>query len=250
MKVKFDLGGFAMKPLQVGVFAVAVLLGASCADNQASLLIVQNQVVPDTCVVPASVGTAYNADGLMDVSFVGASGYALTPVVRSGLVNAEKTDNGDIVTLRGANVELLAVNNADSEAVISALAGQNLTQRNRRTSGSVNPGGTAAMSFDAIDPEQADAIRAAMPAGKRVQIVASVVVYGDVEGNYIESKVFDYPITACNGCSIVDVGACAAVTGTPDEICFYPGQDKPIECCTDPTLGTVCPAREIALPMP
>jgi hypothetical protein len=73
-----------------------------------------------------------------------------------------------------------------------------------------------------------------------------VVVYGDVEGERIEGKAFDFPITLCLGCQAISFGDCAALgedfepVVDPGAACF-PGQNGRISCCTSGG-SLICPA--------
>jgi hypothetical protein len=114
----------------------------------------------------------------------------------------------------------------------------NLDKLNQRFAGSLMPGGTLGASFTILDPSQV-AILDNIVAGGDIEVVARVVVYGDVEGGYVESKPFEYPITLCSGCLAIDVGSCATAQ-EPDaangQLCF-PGQNVGVECCDG-----ICPA--------
>jgi hypothetical protein len=224
--------------------AVASVIGSGCADYS-GLLILQNQPVsPDTCSASTDRGV-FISHGF---ALVGAGGgYVFAPLIQSALVNREDTMNGDIVAIHSADVELQAVDSADSKAVIDAL--QELKGANRKVSGSVDPGGVITVTFPVIDSAQAMAMGTKVALGQSVEIIARVRVFGDTAGTEVSSQDFYYPITISNlpGANFVDLGPCDSLavgrTGI-DNDCFGNGQDGAfVECCTSAGGVPVCPAR-------
>ena len=225
--------------------AVASVIGSGCADYS-GLLILQNQVIEtDTCTIPSTRGTLYNSHGFALVGQGG--GYVFTPLIQSSLVNREQTTNGDIVAMQSADVELQAVDSADSRAVIDAL--KELNGVNRKISGSIDPGGLLATSFPVIDSAQSIALAGAMQPMQAVEIIARVRVYGDNQGTQVSSQDFYYPITVRNfpGSNFVDLGDCGSLNPGfvgQDTDCFANGQDgAAVQCCTEASGIPVCPAR-------
>jgi hypothetical protein len=128
----------------------------------------------------------------------------------------------------------------------------NLDKINSRFAGSLMPGGTLGAGFTIIDASQLE-ILAPLVAGRDIEVVARVVVYGDVEGDTVESKPFDYPVTICNGCLVTSLGECSSlpsdVTGQADEgaLCT-PGNNGRVQCCNSGGFAT-CPAQGTAAPL-
>jgi hypothetical protein len=238
--------------LLAGASAAAL---SGCADNSGSLIIRQNNVPEEGCAVPGDLGDKYRSGGQLDVSdpgpgFVAPLGYLFTPGVQSALLENKANPSDNVVIIEGATIELRAVNSARSEAVIAAIGAE--TKRDQRTSGSITPGGTIGMGFEIIDDSQALALRGAVNNGESVQIVAEVRIYGSVEGTYVESNRFAYPVTVCKGCGFQNVGNCSDIpagsTGAPGGIC-RPMADGFLQCCTAPDGKAVCPAVG-TMPMP
>jgi hypothetical protein len=222
------------------MFAVlCVTAGAGCADDYLSLTILHNQPPDDSCMLSAGDTGVFISHGFADVA---VGGYVFTPLLQSGLSNTSGQSNGDIIQLRNANVTISAVNSDDSRALVEALADQRSVSH--AISGSVTPGGTVTLSFDAIDYTQATVMAGSLAVGQRVEVLANIVVVGDVEGSSVETQPFVYPITVTNGGSLVNLGPCANLSSTfvgESGGCF-PGQDGAfLECCSDAT-GLVCPA--------
>jgi hypothetical protein len=225
--------------------ALASVIGSGCADYS-GLLILQNQPIDTSTCSPLTGKDQFIGHGFALVGG-GSGGYFFTPLVQSALVNREMTTNGDIVAVRSADVELQAVDSADSRAVITAL--KELNGANRKISGSIAPGGTVTLIIPAIDSAQADAMATAMVVGQSVEVIARVRVYGDTSGTSVSSSDFYYPITVKNepGQNFVDLGDCGGLTVGfvgRDTDCFNNGQDGAFtECCTQAGGIPVCPAK-------
>jgi hypothetical protein len=230
--------------------ALAVVSAASggCADDYLSLLVVHNQA-PDPeamCAIEPMIENPYRPHGTANVA---VGGYILTPLLQSNLTNRNDMVNGDIISLTTASVEINPVDSDASRNVVASL--NELRGRTRYISGSVQPGGLTSSSFDAIDLDQARALAGAVTAGQSVEVLATVVVYGDSGGNTIKSATFNYPITIINdvgGSGPISVGACSGLqsgfVGASTD-CFGNGQDQGFtQCCTAGTADDLlCPAQ-------
>ncbi|MGN6104707.1 MAG: hypothetical protein ACTHU0_06370 [Kofleriaceae bacterium] len=111
----------------------------------------------------------------------------------------------------------------------------------------LSPQGFAATAFDIVPTRLLREIRA--QAGEtarsvRVQLVTTSRVFGDLGGDEIESVPFDFPVTVCSDCIVVEHGACPLNTttlrvGNP----CNPFQDGVVDCCRESTGELTCPAR-------
>jgi hypothetical protein len=226
------------------LLAVASMAGlGSCADYS-GLLILQNQAPSASCVTAPNIGDPYISHG---TALAGAGGgYFLTPLIQSSLVNREATTNGDIVAMRDADVEIQAVDSADSRTVVDAL--KELKGANRHISGSISPKGLLTTTVPVIDSAQAAAMATKMTPGQAVEVIVRVVVYGDTAGTRVSSQDFYYPITVLNQPNgrFQDLGKCSDLAvGTTGMVkdCFQNGQDGGFtQCCTDDGGRAVCPA--------
>jgi hypothetical protein len=61
-------------------------------------------------------------------------------------------------------------------------------------------GGLTASIYTLIDFEQSMALAAGMTAGEQIQVVGASRVFGEIDGNGVDSPFFNYPITLCIGC--------------------------------------------------
>lgn len=236
--------------------AVLLLAGGGCmADGDLSLLIIQNQIPEDGCVIPGTSAGEFRGLGVLDLDGPENPGYVFTPLVKNGTVGDQENPNQNVVTLQGANVELKAATTSNSIRLIEGASGGTLPllprEHQLRTplfSGSVSPnGGTTGLAFFAIDADQANIIRTTLASQgwTSVQVVARVQVFGLVDGaTYVKSPPFDYPISLCAGCLIRNLGPCSAIPmGTPIETGHEcnPYQDGRVDCCTLGE-GLLCPA--------
>jgi hypothetical protein len=231
---------------------VSLILGAAlaagCAENPLSIQIRQNNAPdPDEgCISKAEADTPGQPKGVLDVADVGLIfdlGYTMLPQVVNGQAANSANPNDNVFIVEGAKVELTAVNSDASRTFISGLG--DLARVDVKTSGSISPGGgVAGLVVGIIDDTQAVAMRGLLQPNTAVQVVADVIIYGNVEGSYIESSHFYYPITVCHGCLTRDLGDCSTVLAS-----YVPAgggicgarQDGYLECCTS-SGALVCPA--------
>jgi hypothetical protein len=226
------------------LMAMGALASAGCADDYLSLLVIHNQAPDESCEIAPMLEHPYRPHGTANVA---VGGYLLTPLLQSNLTNHTDMVNGDIITLTTATVEIDPVDSDASRTVVSKL--NELRGRTRYISGAVSPGGLTSTSFEAIDADQARALAGAVAAGQTVEVLATVIVNGDVGGNHVESKPFTYPITlqnVPNGSGAINLGACSSLPASFEGStggCFDTGQDSSfIECCTNGS-ATICPAK-------
>jgi len=117
------------------------------------------------------------------------------------------------------------------------------------TSGSIKPdGGLVGLAFNVVTAKATQQIKASgqLAGGAITTIVAHVTVFGEMDGGSVESRQFDYPIQACDGCLVRNVGACDSLASDYQAEqgfqCYGYFQDALIDCCTDTNGGEVCPA--------
>lgn len=222
--------------------------GAACADSNNQIYIVQNQALEEDCFVPGGIDNAHRGHGTLDATaaFGIRGGYVLTPVIAS---RATESANGQekIVNLTSATIRLLPNNSDASREVIAALADADLDRQEQRFAAAILPGGSTGASFSVVDTSQTEMLSGLVAPGERVEIIARVVVHGDIEGSSVESPEWDYPITVCNGCRIVSMGACADLEdnfeGQFGGVCGF-HTDPLYQCCVNPAGQEVCPAKK------
>jgi hypothetical protein len=127
---------------------------------------------------------------------------------------------------------------------VATLAAAGLDKREVRVGGSIPPGETAAVAFEAIDFEQVDTMSQLL-GDELVTVVAKVQVFGKRDDSDIESLPFEYPITVCRGCLLMDAGPCAMLdpmASLPTGGNCNPLQDQNLACCTLASGTAKCPA--------
>jgi hypothetical protein len=249
------------RPLVPLVFAAA--LGACVASNGDEGIFITKNVAPgDGCTLSSDVAEKFLAHGTLDL--YSPIPYTFNPQMQSRITATTGKEDSRTVLLRGARVDLdfvstdAAGNKLFTASELAALKSAGATHFQSLFSAPLRPnGGIADASFDLIPTAVTEAIAAKVgstTASFRTEVVAKVVVYGDMSGSEITSQEFQFPVTVCNDC-VVNVltdamGAaqtCPAPAGTAvtqGNSC-NPYQDGPIDCCK---MGTslVCPATVAA----
>jgi hypothetical protein len=234
-------------------FWAATLLG--CTDNP-SILILRNVRPGADCVVdPGNEEAQFR--GILDVTSPLPDGtlnlgYVLTPAVSNpvlaNMVSPTNPTNPTARTffIRGAHVEVLAGTGTLSSQVVAALSAAGLSNRTVRIGGSIAPGGDAGLAFEVIDLEQVQVINQVLGGTELVTVVVRVKIFGERDDDDMESLPFEYPITVCRGCLIVDAGMCSAI----DPMASLPAggicnllQDENLACCTLASGMAQCPAK-------
>jgi hypothetical protein len=245
----------ARTTLRLLVLAAVASAGAACVDSSNEIFVVHNQAMIEDCTVSGELDDPYIGHGLMDVTntFDGLGSspvtYVATPVVQSRITEGANGQDKTVL-LSGANVELAAVNNERSQAVVDAMTAMGLNKQAQYFSASIESGGTTGIAFEAIDATQGEALQGLVAPGESVEVLVRVTVHGDVDGNGVTSPVWTYPITVCNGCRVFNLGSCAAL---PDGETFGFGgrcafhSDPIFQCCTSLDGSAVCPAVKTTL---
>jgi len=226
----------------LAIAAFGLLTGAAgCTDSGKTLLIVQNQVAGEGCVISGSIGNTYLGRGIIDTN--ASIGYIFNPVIQNRATSSK-------TATRVAFIEGYEVNISFPDGSVTGDFGD-LTAFSRRTSASIFPGGNAGMSFEIVPVELLQAI--GLAAGDSVELVAEVSVFGTMDGGDVESTKFAFPITVCNGCMEVNLGPCSEIAAgfeaqTGGECNTL--QDVPIECCTMSDSSLLCPAEQEVIVVP
>jgi hypothetical protein len=240
------------------VVASAMLAACTTSSGDNTIVVLHDQLPASGCVLTADVNGAFRSAGRMDlhrwVPGMQPEGYILTPLVANYAV-ADETIPTELmrrtVLVRGAHVDIKFNSNAVmSDADQQALDDAGLLHFDVRFAGAIAPNmALAAFTFQAVPAGVFDAIKRkyeglAKPAPD-VDMLASVVIYGDIGSGAIESSAFEFPVTACDGCLTNMVGPCEMVPTTfmarTGGVCSAL-QDDVIDCCTDSVGGLLCPA--------
>lgn len=225
-------------------------LAVGCVDDDLSLVVVQNQVPGDQCVISASPTDEFRARGIIDTN--ADAGYLFTPVVRNYAVTGGSiTEAQRLIQVEGADVVLEIQPGVFTEEELDALREEQplLTEFSSRFSGVVEPdGGTTSFQFPIISEPLLEALatKLADDGSNTASVKATITIFGTMAGSNIESDPFTYWVDVCEGCMQVDLGSCtelpagfvASEGGECNEL-----QDVPLECCTSSTSELVCPAE-------
>ncbi len=230
---------------------VAAALAGCAADNgDEGIIILSNTAPPDdNCAFDGSESQPFLPHGTYSV--FASEGYTLFPLMKSKLIATEDKVDSRTIAVEGARINLTF----PDETVFSAAQQDELRSRGimRFTSLFAAPlkpnGGTSNGLFDVITPALLSELIAAKGAAItgsssfRAEVVATVVVYGDVAGDEVVSQEFQYPITICNDCIVNVVGTCPLPAGFEPRFGNVCGvfQDGGVDCCTQGT-DIVCPA--------
>lgn len=232
------------------------LLGATlvgCVEGT-SVVILRNQKPAAGCVVSADKTVEALPFGSLDVGPLPDGkqnpGYLFTPLIQNGTVASAEDTLQNLLLLEGADVVLKPAPTAASIAVVQELEATGQARRTQLFSGSVEPGGKLGAAFPIIDADQVLTLRDLVGEQAVVQVVASVKVFGVIDGGDVVSPAFNYPVALCNGCLIHDWGSCDAIASDalvePGGTCS-PLQDEVLSCCTRGG-ATICPAVAPAAP--
>jgi hypothetical protein len=238
-------------------FALALIVAGGCtvsngADN--GMVVLGNTALTSgtqTCMFSGLPGQPMLSHGI--VAVISPNPYVLTPLVQSRITGTTDQTIQRSIQLQGANVSLaVASTSLQSGSTFSSptitLSGTN-AQFQTLTSGTLEPNSTINVQVSIIPVSALASINqqaaAAAADNLRVEVVATVTMFGTLAGSHIEAAPFKYPITVCSGsgCVATNRGACPLKAGTTLSLgnpC-NPYQDGTIDCCASGTSLT-CPA--------
>ena len=228
------LSRFCSSSRGVLVGALVGVLSTACTEEGGTITVLQNQVAeaPD-CVIPAEPSQATQGVGLFDAGACAAAagdpdfplctGYIFTPVLRNEAANMTggTLASQNEIQLQGADIELTFVQTEASFNAITALGDR--ARHSQRFAQRIEPGGTASVAFPLIDRTQAALLSGQIPEGQLVQVIGRVRIFGRMNAGDVESSIYEYPVTLCNGCVDVD----RLFVPTPDD--GNPDNDTPPE---------------------
>lgn len=242
-----------MMPNQISarasIWTAVVLAGMlmGCETNTASILIIQNQVPGESCVVDSSESSQYRTQGTLDVAWIedyngDPVGYILFPLVKNNLLPTEDPENGVVeencVTLDHVKVDLNLGTLGDNFE-------SGYTQYEAGTSGTLCPGEFRAISVVVIPPQVVAALGPLVGQQQVIYAEASVRVVAKRGSQKIESAPMNYPIFICRGCLIFNYGPCDSPnvpqSPEPGNPCNL-AQDDRVDCCQEGNLF-ICPAE-------
>jgi len=249
--------------LRVATLA-SVLAVAACANQgDEQMYVLNNTAVPGTdCVLTSSTTQPFLAHG--EIWAGSSKGYFLTPLIESRIMQQSGIDPiQNTIQLRSANVELslksVSIKHVDG-AFETSQPNSSVGTFSALFSGALQPGGTVNVGFEVLPPAKLQEIIDGTGGDPyydtiRAEVLATVTIFGDINGSEVTSSPFLYPITICTDCVVSlyvdDMGiplACPVPMGytprTGNACNKY--QDGAVDCCrvarTDGTYDLVCPA--------
>jgi hypothetical protein len=231
----------------------AVLALAACANSgDEGMIVLNNTAVTDTCTLTGQSTQPFLAHG--QIYAKSPNGYLLTPLIQSRVVMTDSTDVSQrTILLTGANVELsvesVTIEHPDGSFSNGSvtLAGQQ-AQFSTLFSGSLPPAGTVNVGFDVIPVQTMRQILTSSGASATdkmtAEVLAKVTILGTLDGDKLSASPFQYPISVCNNCVVVNTGVCPMPLGSKPRTgnACNPFQDGTVDCCTDASNNLVCPA--------
>lgn len=224
----------------------------ACVDSgDEGIYVLNNTAVADSCTLSGSPDQAMLGHGL--VYWGSPVPYVLTPLIQSRITANENGDDlSRTVQLRGADVTLtlkaVSIDHPDGSVTVTQPETQ-LAQFTTLFSGAIAPGGSVNAFVDVLPPATMRQVASDSGAdltndSLNAEVLASVVIRGDINGTTITSAPYLYPITVCNQCVVTNLGACplpSSVQVRTGNGC-NPYQDGVVDCCTDASGRLVCPA--------
>ena len=234
------------------VMSLGLGLAACTADNGGEAIYLSKNVAPGMgCTFSATATEQFTAHGTY--SMFATRGYRMYPQMVSQLTATAGQTQARTIQIRGARVDLTfadpALNGFPSE----------LTRFQSLFAAPLPPnGGIADGAFELIPAELARMVAAAkgvtMTSTEHVktEVIAKVVVFGDLAGDEVVSQEFQFPVTLCNDCVTRNLGNCPlpfdTVVSNAANVC-NPFQDGTVDCCTA-NNELVCPAVLMPDPNP
>jgi hypothetical protein len=243
--------------LFVSTFALSLI---ACAANSGDeSFIIRSDLAPTTgsttCQFTPSLEAASIARG--QITLDSPNAYIFFPLLESRIVAPTGKESLRTIFVKGANVDLqvgpiekidTATGQVDVDDTVETTGFQTLFAT------PIPPnGGLAAGEFDLVPVSVLAGIKQRVGAVDatihvHAQITATATVFGDYYGDKIESSPFEFPVTACNDCVVVNQGSdgtfplCADFTDTTHtgNSC-NPFQDGLVACCDAGNGVIACP---------
>jgi len=220
-----------------------IVVGDACtAPNEQTLVI--NGVFPPASLSAGGTsgcgaGSTQIASGLLDVTLAQSvsTGYLLFPSVLNKQISNASFNRGietNQIIIDTARVDI-TLNNATA-----AGAPPNDLSFDETIYAYIRPEESAAVPVELLP---ADLVKHLTVSGNAYAQV-SLQFIGQSNNNTIKSNTMKFTVNLCAGCLIHQVGACCAAAMNLG-LC-NPGQDAPVDCCTNGSGATVCPAAIVA----
>jgi hypothetical protein len=240
----------------------SMLVATACADTGGEAMEIRQNLAPpsNACTLVPANSAPFTSRG--EIALTSPQPYILTPMIESRISAAMGFEGQRTILLRGARVdlELGPISVDDGQGNVSVVDFGDTEKQQLITAGTTKfrspfssplppNGGLSVGVFDIVPTTALGAVIAKVGAAdfaaKRIhaQALATIVVYGDLDGEEVESPPFVYPVTLCNDCVVRVVGTCPLAVGTvvrSGNACNR-FQDGVVDCCETGT-SLLCPA--------
>jgi hypothetical protein len=205
-----------------------------CANNDASLSIIQMQAVTEsTSCVATSTASVELSRGVLDVSFITSTslqGYIGFPIVRNNEQSRKPSaDSPELnsIQLIGANVSL---------TFPDPTVGKNVPAADRKffwaaSGGRIDPLGAAPMQIEVVPIKVVNELIGAAQASGLVSLTAEIQPVGMQTSDRIVGGPIFFPVDLCNGCLYNPIGTCPLAAGSTVVATCISGQDQVANCC-------------------
>ncbi len=224
---------------------LALSLGGCTAGNGDEAILIIKNVVPGAGCTFASTSAE---SGLFHgtINALSDRNYRLHPQMQSRISTVKGHDDQRTIITKGAHVDISFVDTGEQVGSDALLHFDSLFSAPVLPNGGITDG-----AFDIVPADLIRAIRDAKAgASFRTELIAKVVVFGDMSGSDVTSQDYQFPVTVCSDC-VVNIlpAACPARTalanaGNP----CNPFQDGMVDCCKDATGKLMCPAPVVVMP--
>ena len=238
------------------VTLTAVLALTACANQgDEGFIVLNNTAVADSCSLTGDPNQPFIAHG--EIYSGSPKGYMLTPLIQSRVTTGGAGSGAAVdpttrtIFFKGANVTLdvkaVSIERADGSFTNPnvTLSGQQ-AQFSALFSGSLPPGGSANVAFELIPVQTLRTIQMASGAGPtdrmRAEVLATITILGELNGDEVSAQPFTFPVSVCNDCVVVNLGACPVTAMARTGNACNPFQDGVVDCCTDADGFLTCPA--------
>lgn len=231
--------------------ALMPLALVACVESgDEGLYILNNTAVTETsCSLSGDPEQAMLSHGI--IHYLSPSAYVMTPLVQSRIQPVEGIDDqSKTVQLRGADIALTlkAFTVAHTDGTFTTTRPEKMYMPfSSLFSGAIGPLASVNAFVDTIPPATLRQIAADTNADLnteafQAEILATVVIRGAINDDTITSAPYLFPITVCNDCVVVNLGACPVMTAPRTGNACNPFQDGVVDCCTDASNNLICPA--------
>lgn len=238
------------------VTLTAVLALSACANQgDEGFIVLNNTAIAGSCTLSGDPGQPFLSHG--EIFSGSPKGYFLTPLIQSRVTTGGAGSGASVdpttrtIFFKGANVTLevkaVSVERADGSFAnpTVALSGQQ-AQFSALFSGSLPPNATTNIGFELIPVQTLRMIQQASGAGAtdrmRAEVLATITILGELNGDEVSAQPFTFPVSVCNDCVVVNNGTCPMAAMPRTGNACNPFQDGVVDCCVDASGFLTCPA--------